>query len=363
MNVSAPATPARTWGPIAPLRLRLIGLLFVALVGVGCPCVRGVVNSSPSLRWWLFSNFGAQKLCPEMTKKGAPLKLAPDGNTVGRFFPTRCRHDVNDAAQTVTIHFGGSGYAWTPVAGRVGFSVDASIEYGMDFWLGEDSMYVWAKTKNVVYGPEFKIGYVENRVVNWAAQSPAGYLVNTFGAQIVQGQLSSGFTVVHTDAGDEFTLGILQPPARPKKPYDTSGGERFVLGNETTEVRYDQVDFIGPYEVVDDDQAMFLRMKVNGPNLDVMVIHRANGDLWREGLQQGGKLGPPPSPPITGFVLQPGTELRQRVKLPAGQYYVVIDNSTRMGSVGPPWNPLSVVGGNLAVVSYVAELGDDDESF
>jgi hypothetical protein len=348
---------------IAPLRLRLLGLLLLACTAVGCPCVRGVVNSSPSLRWWLFSNFGAERMCPEMTKKGAGLKLAPDGNTIGRFFPSRCRHDVSDATQTVTVHFGGTGYAWTPVAGRVGFSVDASVEYAMDFWMGEDSMYIWAKTKRVVYGPEFKVGSVENRVVDWATRSPAGYLANTFGSQIVQGQLANGFTVVHTDNGDEFTLGILQPPARPKRPYATSGGDKFVFANETTEVRFDQVDFLGPFEVVDTDQALFLRMRVNGPNVDVLLVHRGTGDLWRDGLQQGQRLGPPPNPPIMGFVIPPNGEVRQRIKLPPGQYYAVIDNSTRMGAVGPPWNPLSVVGGNLALVSYSAELGDDDDDF
>src|SRR5262249_18317094 len=114
---------------VVPLRLRLIGLIAVLTLGVGCPCVKGAVNASPSLRWWLFSNFGAQKTCPEMTKRGAPLKLDPNGNTIGRFFPTRCRHEVHDDRHTLTVHFGGTGYAWTPIAGRVGFSCDASVEY------------------------------------------------------------------------------------------------------------------------------------------------------------------------------------------------------------------------------------------
>jgi len=35
-------------------------------------------------------------MCPEMLKRGAPLKLAPNGNAIGRFFPERCTTQVND---------------------------------------------------------------------------------------------------------------------------------------------------------------------------------------------------------------------------------------------------------------------------
>jgi hypothetical protein len=347
---------------IVPLRLRLIGLLAVLVLGVGCPCLRGPINASPSLRWWLFSNFGAQRACPEMLKKGAGLKLSPNGNTIGRFFPSRCRHEVHDERRSMTLHFGGTGYAWTPVAGRVGFAVDASVEYSFDFHMTKDAVYVWATNPRTVYGPEFTVGSVENKVVDWASKSPVGYMMNTFGTQIVSSQLASGFTVVRTDEGDDFTLGILKPPARPKRPFDTSDG-RYVFGNETTEVRNNQVDFLGPMEVADDDQALFLRLRVQGPPIDAMVIHRGTGDLWREGMQKGAPLAPPPQPPIFGFSVQPGRDVKQKIRLGKGQYYVVIDNSPVIGAVAPPWNPLSVVGANLAVVSYLAELGDEDENF
>lgn len=342
-----------------PLRLRILGLLFVLVLGIGCPCVRGPINASPGLRWWLFSNFGAQKMCPEMLKRGAPLKLSPDGNTIGRFFPNRCTHTVNDEQQSITLAFGGSGFAWTPLAGRVGFTVEAAIEYKFDFYMSEDAIYVWAKNPIVRSAPDFRIGSVENKVVDLATKTPAGYMANTFGNQIVQYQLFQGFTVVRSDEGDEFTLGILQPPARPKRPFDT-GKDRYVFANETTEIRNNQLDFLGPYEVVDDDQALFLRMRLSGPAVDVMVYHRGTADLWRESLQLGAPLGPPQGPPVAAFPLQPG-EVRRKIKLARGQYMVVIDNSSAVGVVSPPWNPLGVVGGNAAVVSYVAELGDEDD--
>lgn len=335
-----------------------VPLLLIA----GCGLFRGSVNASPGLRWFLFSNFGAQRMCPEMLKRGAPLKLTANGNAIGRFFPERCSTQVNDGPQTVTVAFSGTGFASTPIAGRMGFAVSATIDYRMDFFMAEDATYVWARPARIVHGPEFRMGAIENKLVDWAAQGPAGYMVTTFGSQIVEGQLASGFTVVHGDEGDEFSIGILTPPARPHKYFKSSNG-RVTLERDTTEIRTDQIDLIGPLEVPDSEQALFLRFQVTGPALDVMLIRRGAGDLWRNGLQLGAALAAPPEAPLSTFVLQPGQEARQRIPLPQGQYYVVIDNSARMGGVNPPWSPLGILGGNAAVVAYSAELGDADEEF
>ncbi|HEY4156609.1 MAG TPA: hypothetical protein VGM29_00875 [Polyangiaceae bacterium] len=349
---------------IPPLRLRVLGLLLVLLLGVGCPCIRGPVNASPGLRWWLFSNFGAQRMCPEMLKRGAPLKLTPGGNIIGRFFPEQCTSAVNDQAQTVTISFAGTGFAWTPIAGRVGFSVTASVEYSMDFYMSEDDgIYIWARAARIPYGPDFKMGAIENKLVNWAAQGPVGYMASTFGSQIVQSQIASGFTVIHGDDGDEFSLGQLQPPQHPPKPFNISKGGRIMLVNDTTEVHSEQLDLLGPFEVSDKGQALFMRFRDTGPTLDVLILRRGAGDLWRSGLQLGAALAPPPEAPVLQFPLVSGNEQRQKVPLPPGQYYVVLDNSSAVGSVKPPWNPLGVMGGNVAVVAHVVELGDADDDF
>jgi hypothetical protein len=340
--------------------LGLAGVL--GLASGGCGLFRGSVNASPELRWFLFSNFGAQRMCPEMLKRGAPLKLANAGNAIGRFFPERCTTQVNDAAQTVTLAFSGTGFAWTPVAGRMGFAVSATIDYRMDFFMAEDATYVWAKPARIAYGPDFRMGAIENKLVDFAAQGPAGYMVSTFGSQIVEGQLSNGFTVVHTDDGDEFAIGLMAPPARPHKYFATGNG-RTVLERETTEVRVDQMDLIGPLEVPSSGQALFLRFQVTGPAIDAMVIRRGAGDLWRIGLQLGADLAPPPEAPLSSFAIQPGQEARQIVPLPPGQYYVVLDNSQRMGAINPPWSPLGIVGGNAAVVAYAAEVGAASAGF
>jgi hypothetical protein len=336
--------------------------LLLLLCASGCGLFRGSVNASPELRWFLFSHFGAQRMCPEMLKRGMPLKLVPSGSAIGRFFPERCTTQVNDSAQTVTLAFSGTGFAWTPVAGRVGFAVSATIDYRMDFFLAEDAMYIWAKPARIAYGPDFQMGAIENKVVDWAAQGPAGYMVTTFGSQIVQGQLSNGFTVVHMDSGDEFSLGLLSPPARPHS-YFAAGNGRFSLERDSTEVRIDQMDLIGPLEVTSSGEALFLRFQVTGPAVDAMIIRRGAGDLWRSGLQLGAALTAPPEAPLSAFTLQPGQEARQIVPLPPGQYYLVLDNSQRMGAVNPPWSPLGIVGGNAAVVAYSVEVGSASSSF
>jgi hypothetical protein len=269
---------------------------------------------------------------------------------------------VNDGPRTITLAFSGTGFAWTPLAGRVGFAVSATLDYRMDFFMAEDATYVWARPARIVYGPDFRMGAIENKVVDWAAQGPAGYMVSTFGSQIVEGQLSNGFTVVHTDQGDEFSIGLLTPPARPQRYFAAAGG-RTTLERDTTEVRVDQMDLVGPLDVPSSGQALFLRFQVTGPAIDAMVIRRGAGDLWRSGLQLGADLAAPPEAPLSAFTLQPGQEARQIVPLPAGQYYVVLDNSQRMGSVNPPWSPLGIVGGNAAVVAYSVEVGSAASQF
>jgi hypothetical protein len=341
-------------------RLTFAGL--GASLALGCSLFKGPVNASPELRWWLFSNFGVSKLCPEMLQRSAPLRMAPDPNAIGRLFPSSCQTTVNDAAQTVTLSFAGNGYAWTPVAGRIAFDVMASVEYRMDFYLADDAVYIYARPARTVLGPNFQVTAIENRIVNWAAQGPAGYLVNSFGGQIVSGELSSGFTVVHADDGDAFALGILSPPQRPPQPFNTSK-KRYAMVNDTSEVHTDQLDLIGPLTVAKSDQALFVRLAVVGPSVDVLLIRRGTGDLWRQGLQNGLALGPPPETPISMFALNPGPELRQRFPLPAGQYYLAIDNSSRVGSTNPPFSPLGAIGQNTALVSAAVELGDADDDF
>ena len=95
----------------------LLIVLTLAIAGVGCPCTRSAVNASPELRWWLFSSFGASKICPEMLKRGVPLKLPQLGPaSVGRFFPSQCHVQVDDARKAIVMTASGTGYVLLPFA-------------------------------------------------------------------------------------------------------------------------------------------------------------------------------------------------------------------------------------------------------
>ena len=107
-----PARDAKAAGGRVVARDPWCALALLLLCLPSCGLFRGSVNASPELRWFLFSNFGAQRVCPEMLKRGAALKLLPTGNAIGRFFPERCTTQVNDAAQTISVAFSGTGFAW-----------------------------------------------------------------------------------------------------------------------------------------------------------------------------------------------------------------------------------------------------------
>ena len=337
--------------------------VLVVAIGIGgCRCLRGPINASPGLRWWLFSNFGAQQICPEMLKRGMGLRMQDRGNMVGRFFPSGCTVEVNGDQNTVTLHFSGTGYAYTPVTRRVGFEASGSVEYRPDFYMGEDDIYVWGKLNRIVNGPHFNLQYVENPLADAAtAVTPLGTIANLFGNQIVTGELTRGFTVLENwdTETKTFALGIINPPMKPHTPYDVSKDEHYTFANESVEVQWNQRDFMGPFEVLDSDQQLQVRMMLQGPAVDILVVHKQVGDIWRDSYQQGHPLGPPPGPVLGGVALQPGPELRNAFRVPPGQYYIVIDHTQYAGTVMPPaGNPLNPLGGPAAVVTYTVQLGE-----
>jgi hypothetical protein len=349
---------ART-APNTPRRAALaLGVMVASLSFAGCPCISGPVNASPGLRWFLFSNFGASKICPEMLKSGVSLRLQDRAPAIGRFFPMQCSHSVDDNAQTVTVNVTGTGYGYMQPARRVGFSLTASVEYRPDFQIAGDDVYVWGKLNRIVQGPNFQLGYVENPVVDVMANVPPfGGIANFLGNQVVAGGMSRGFTVVYNeDTGKDFSLGLLFPPQKPHHPFDVTESERYTFANEVIEVNAQQRDYLGPFEITDTDQALFLKISTEGAPVDVMIVDKPTGDAWREAYQTGRPLGPPPGPVQAGGPLQPGLVETRSYRLRPGLYYVVIDNTNAAGIVSPPITLLNPLGGTPARVSYVAQL-------
>ncbi|MEY2930525.1 MAG: hypothetical protein RL033_1274 [Pseudomonadota bacterium] len=345
------------WG--ARLLGRRWSLLPLLAFPLGCALFRSAVNDSPAIRWWLFSHYGADRLCPEMLRRSAPLRLTPGSNVIGRLFPTSCQSQVNDARRTVSLDFSGNGYAWTPLAGRVNFSTHAGMEYRADFSMEDDAIYVWARSASLLFPVQFRVDSIQNRLVDWATQQSVGaYLANVFGAQVTTSQLASGFTVVRSEEGDAFSLGILQPPARPPQPFRAGGDDRQLVETATVEVRVEQVDFLGPIQVEGSGQEVFFKYQLNGPAAEALLYTRADAQSWRERLQQGAAFAPPVVPALMSFPLRPGQASEQRFRMPPGQYVLVVDHTSQLGSVSPPYNPLNSVGANPLVLSYRLELGE-----
>jgi hypothetical protein len=344
---------------LAPRASLGLALLCLALLGASGPCMRGPINASPQLRWWLFSNFAAGKICAEMTKRGVGLRMQDRGAAVGRFFPNQCSVDVNSSAQTIAVSFAGTGYAYMPLTKRVGFSVTATVEYRPDFYMGEEDIYVWGKVNRIVNAPSFRLGFVEGALADVAtAVGPVGALANMFGNQIVTGELTQGFTAVrNTDRGDDFSLGIIMPPAKPHHPFDVSQSEFYTYANETTEVRGNQMDFLGPFEIVDSGQFLLMKYVLEGPAVDAMVVDKGIGDGWRDAYQTGRPIAPVPGPILAGAPIHPG-QSQVPYRLAPGQYYVVIDNSPYVGMVAPPLSLLSPIADPVARLSYVAQLAE-----
>ena len=342
----------------------LVALVLVAIAlsasQAGCA---GIINNNPELRWKLFSLFGAPKICPEMLKRGVSIRLQDRAPAMGRFFPMQCSYTTDSSRQVLTVSLAGTGYAYMSPAKRVGFSVTAVVEYRPDFVMAGDDIYLWAKLNRVVDGPRFQVGYIENPILDVAANVPGvGSIANLLGNQVVSSVMTQGFTVIHNDStGDDFTLGNLYPPSRPHHPFQVVGTDRFTFANETVDVQSGQRDYLGPFEVTSQGQALMLTMSVNGPAVDVMIVDKMSGDAWRDSYQTGKPLGPPPGLVLGGAPLQAGAAQNTRYVLPPGSYYVVIDNTAYAGTVNPSGSLLGASvgsGGTSAQVSYVAQLSN-----
>ena len=329
----------------------LLIVLSLAVAGVGCPCTRGAVNASPELRWWLFSSFGASKICPEMLKRGVPLKLPQLGAaSVGRFFPSQCNVVLDDAKKAIVMTASGTGYVMLPFTRRVGFYVGMSVEYLPDFRMEEDAMYVWGKFNRFVAQPNLRILGVENPVVNLATQTPFGNVATVIGNGIVAGEIGRGFTVVRQEDGDDFAIGHLDPPEKPKRQFTTGEG-RVVLASDLTSVYTRSREFLGPFEVAQENAALYLRARARGAPISYAIVERSVGENWRRQYETAQPLGPPPGVLVAYGPIAPG-EAKLGFPVNPGTYYIVLENAAAPPLLG------GALGEPVAQIAYSVELGD-----
>lgn len=317
-----------------------------------------ILNRDPNLRWWAFKTYGADRICPEILKTSVPLRFAGEMSPVtGRYFPATCSYSINEPSRTIVVNISGNGYAYLPTTKRTAFTLTTAAEYAFDFNLHSDGNWVWGKLNRIAGGPDFRITNSDNKILDIAtAMTPAGPIANMIGSQVVSGFIARGFTVVETDEGKEFSLGILPPGRRPFKPIQVDGDDSYTFANEMTDVRSNQQDFLGPFEVADDDQAILLRGNVVGPNaVDFVVVTKPLGDIWRMSYQAGNGATRPPGNPINTSMVMPGPFTR-KFPLKRGLYYVVVDNSSSVGQANPALSFPNPLADPAVRMTYVAQL-------
>ena len=165
--------------------------------------------------------------------------------------------------------------------------------------------------------------------------------------------------MIQDSAATDFSLGHLPLGQRPFHPLDVRGASRITYENLRTEVHSSERDFIGPITVDGSGRAIYMQMHLEGVQMvDVFLVPKVQGDASLQLYVQYGAVGPLAYPPPFADVVQYGVEYKRAVPVPAGMYYVVIDNTPSAGRVAPPPPLFGVVGDAAAVVNYAIQIGD-----
>jgi len=298
---------------------------------------------------------GLKEFCHQMTTRNAPLKMTNDAPVIGRFYPATCQQSEAQNGD-LYVQFSGFGYAYTNITKKLTFTMAGAVQYNQDFLISDDCLaYAYFRPRNIA-SSDFRIRLVEN---------PAVQLLNTltpigenFGRQLVAGKLAEGFTVISDAEGKnpDFSLGIVEKGKKPLHPYDIHGDSRITYENQRTEVHQNERDFIGPIEVTENGRALYIRAEMDGVQaIDLMLMRREEGDASLRLYFDYPQAGPLAGPPLGSFVVEARKTWEQKIPIPKGTYYVVLDNTPSAGQVAPPMNPFD---DRAAVVSYVIQIGD-----
>lgn len=324
--------------------------------------VPGVVNASSnrSLRRDLLS-FGTKTLCAELLKRSVPLRLRNDDPNTGRFFVRTCALKEQPSTGNLLFQLSGVGYGWSNLTKRIGFETSATVEYDQDFRVEDDKLYLYfrpaqppqqqftlkmaERVETAPFGPLIAVG------------SPTEFAQN-LGQSLLLHELERGFTVVReSDGSTDFSLGLVRPGVMGATGFYRNDTPRTVLANETIEVHANERDFAGPFEVTSDSEALFLSMTLEGTTaVDILVYQRSQGDVWLQQYFQETAPTAPPTPPIFDDTVNAGMLYRRLVRVPKGQYYVVIDNTGSAGRTPPL--VLAADDDRAAYVSLAVERGD-----
>lgn len=319
----------------------------------------GVVNNpaNRSLRFDILK-FGLSRFCQEMTRVGVPLKLADDQPVVGRFFAEGCQSQIMDDEErrALVVQYNGRGYAWSNVTGRIGFKSAGIVEFLPDFQLHEGAMYIYFRPRKISAN-SFETTLVESAVAR-GGMAVAGVDPDKLGRQVVDAQLERGFTVIRygEDGSTDFAVGLVPLGQTPFQPFRIVQSDKQSLANERTEVHAGQQDFVGGFEITEDDQSLYLTMSLDGaPAVDVFLVPKPAGDQMIAGYVTHPGPAALVGHPLLGEPLFAGKVWKRYVRAPKGSYYLVIDNTAAVGPTSPATSPGD---DRAAKVDYVVQLGE-----
>ena len=240
------------------------------------------------------------------------------------------------------------------MGGRVGFTSTGLIEYAPDFQLHDGAMYIYFRPRRID-ATSFQTVMIDSAFLSLGARM---FNADEAGRRIVTGQLQRGFTVVrYNDNGEtDFGMGHVPKGQRPFKPFQIRHSDKVQLANDRTEIHSRQMDFIGGFEVTDDDQALYLTLSLDGaPAADVFVVPEGNRRPDDRSLRQAERSGAAPGPPAAGRAAARGPALHRYLALPKGLYYLVIDHSPDVGRTAPP---VQQGDDRAAKIDYLVQLGE-----
>jgi hypothetical protein len=137
-------------------------------------------------------------------------------------------------------------------------------------------------------------------------------------------------------------------------PYNIHGKDRVTVESLRTQISGGERDFLGPIHVEDGRRAIYISMQLDGQQaVNVMLLPKAQGDVALQAYLNYGPAGPLPAPAIMTDVVRYGIQYQRAVPVPAGMYYVVIDNTTTAVQAAMPFGAASA-----AVVNYAIQIGD-----
>ena len=317
--------------------------------------MRGTLNdpSNYTLRRSVMAS-GLSEFCHQMLTRNAPLTLVPGTPTIGRFFPQQCTQ-VQMPNGDLAVNFSGIGYAWTNVSKKLTFNMLGATQYDQDFLIADDCAIDAYFRVRQINGSNFQAHQIEQPLASFL--NSLGNIADTVGRQLVSGNLAQGFTVVRDkDGHDAFQLGILEKGQKPMSPFDVHGANRITYENNRADVHQNERDFIGPIEVTDSGRAIYVGATLDGiPAVDIMVMPKDTGEASLHLYYDYPQMGPLAAAPMMSDVIRSGVPYSRAIPVPAGIYYVIVDNSSTAGQVAPPVNLLD---DRAATVTYAVQIGD-----